>query len=148
MVAGANEADLQRMWEYGLHVGVLRQITDDVQDFWGGKQLGGNSTPHTNLPICYTAWVLQGQERDAFMAVLEKAMKADLACLKQIREMVEVRGAREFVTIVARGQLDQAVTALRRTTRSQESLVPLCNLLEVMLPWLPSLASQDPSSIA
>jgi geranylgeranyl pyrophosphate synthase len=144
MVAGAPEADHQLMWEYGLHLGVLKQVTDDIQDFWFEDRLIVSSTYQSSLPICYTAWVLQGQDRDDFIELLAKLGKKNLSARNLIREIVEDQGAIRFAKILAKMQYDQGLHALRMAAIPNESSSPLIKLLEVTMPCPPPF--EDPKT--
>jgi len=132
VVAGAGEVDLHALWEYGLCLGVLRQVTDDEQDFWNGEQLGNSPNPLSTLSLCYTAWVLQGSERDSLIELMKRVTQKDLEADMQLRGLVESAGARQFANAVAGTQVNQAQNALQRTSHSQEKLRPLRHLLEEM----------------
>lgn len=132
IVAGAGEADLHAMWKYGLCLGVLHQVTDDEKDFWDGEQLGDSANLLSCLSLCYTAWVLKGLKRDSFLELMKRATQKNPEALKQLRGLVESTGARLFANAVAGTQTDQAQSALKKTSISQETLLPLRHLLEVM----------------
>lgn len=142
VIAGAGEDDLNAIWVYGLHLGVLRQVTDDVRDFWNGEKLEISSNPLSCLPLCYAEWVLQNQERESFVKLLDKANQKDLEALTQLREFVEGLGAKLFANSVAGIQVDQALKALQMMNASQQTILPLWNILEVMTSCLHPHESQ------
>lgn len=145
VIAGAGEDDLHAMWAYGLHLGVLRQVTDDIQDFWNGEKLEISSNPLSCLPLCYAEWVFQNQERESFIKLLDKTNQKDFAAFIQLREFVEERGAKLFANAVAGTQVDQALKAIQIMSLSQQTMLPLWNILEAMTSCLHSYESQKSS---
>lgn len=139
LVAGVEETDLQSMWDFGFHLGILRQVTDDIQDFWNEDWQEMLAHPHSSLPVCYTAWVLHGQEKANFIQLLEQGDLEYCDKAAQIRRMADGNGARQFTCAVSRMQEDLAENALQKTTRPGWSTQSLRNLLKVMMPCLPPL---------
>lgn len=132
MVAGASEVDLQAMWMYGFNLGIIRQVTDDIQDIWNGVQVGLPAKSLSCLPFCYISWVLQGSERDNFIKLLSKMDQKDFETISRLREVIDGSGTEFFVNAVVEIHVNQALKALQGTGLSQESLFPLRRLLDVI----------------
>ena len=98
IVAGANEADIQSLKNFGFNMGIAFQIVDDVFDYTStveksGKPIGSDLREgKITLPLIYTLAYLEKQERDR-MEDMFKNGKASEKDYLRIIEIVKDNGA-------------------------------------------------------
>ena len=98
IVAGANEADIQSLKNFGLNMGIAFQIVDDVFDYTStveksGKPIGNDLREgKITLPLIYTIAYLEEEERDR-MEDMFKNGKASEKDYLRIIEFVQDNGA-------------------------------------------------------
>lgn len=115
LLAGAPPATVQALDAYGTHLGIAFQAVDDLLGIWGepsvtGKPVGSDLLGgKKSLPVA-VAMAAGGADADELQALLAGEMTdADVA---RATRLVERCGAREAVTALADGHLDQALDAL------------------------------------
>lgn len=118
-IAGANPAQQEALYQYGLHIGLAFQIQDDILDVFGdpktfGKALGGDICSNKKTILLLTA--LETQDAESKAELLQWLMTTDrndekIAAVTAIYERLGVRGACEAVmeqhTALALEQLDK-----------------------------------------
>jgi octaprenyl-diphosphate synthase len=98
IVAGANEADIQSLKNFGLNMGIAFQIVDDVFDYTSTVEKSGKPTGNDlregkiTLPLIYTIAYLEEEERDR-MEDMFKNGKASEKDYLRIIEFVQDNGA-------------------------------------------------------
>ena len=96
-LAGANEKQIKAAFEYGLHLGLAFQMTDDLLDVTGDAALLGKNTG-MDAALDKMTWValrgVEGTEQDA-------AEQVDLA----VKAIDQLPWEHEFFTELARGTL-------------------------------------------
>ena len=98
IVAGANEADIQALKNFGLNMGIAFQIVDDVFDYTSTVEKSGKPTGNDlregkiTLPLIYTIAYLEEEERDR-MEDMFKNGKASEKDYLRIIEFVQDNGA-------------------------------------------------------
>ena len=98
IVAGANEADIQSLKNFGLNMGIAFQIVDDVFDYTSTVEESGKPTGNDlregkiTLPLIYTIAYLEEEERDR-MEDMFKNGKASEKDYLRIIEFVQDNGA-------------------------------------------------------
>jgi geranylgeranyl diphosphate synthase type I len=122
ILAGAPEATVEALAEFGSHVGTAFQAVDDVLGIWGetartGKPVGSDLSQHKKtLPVSIA---LARADRRA--PELRRLLEGDLspADVARARALIEECGAREETIALADAHLEMALSALDRV-----SLVP------------------------
>lgn len=118
-VAGANAAQQEALYQYGLHIGLAFQIQDDILDVYGdpktfGKAIGGDICCNKKTFLLITALENADAERKA--ELLQWLMTTDrneekIAAVTSIYNHLNVRSAGEAVmeqhTAAALAQLDK-----------------------------------------
>ena len=105
-LAGANEAQQEALYQFGLTVGVAFQIQDDILDVWGdpktfGKAVGGDISCNKKTYVYLTAQQLADAElaeelQQWYGSVLDDNTEK-IAAVKGIFEQLNVRAACEAV---------------------------------------------------
>lgn len=109
-IAGANEAQQQSLYEFGIYVGLAFQIQDDILDVWGdpatfGKAVGGDISCNKKTFVYLQAMGLLGGEvmrrevielKEWYSQILKDNTKK-IAAVKEIFEHLGVRATCEKV---------------------------------------------------
>lgn len=118
-IAGANEKELEALYQYGLHIGLAFQIQDDILDVYGdpktfGKAVGGDICCNKKTFLLLTA--LENADAQSKAELLEWLLVTDrneekIAAVKAIYDHLGVRNAGEAEmekhTALALEQLDR-----------------------------------------
>ena len=105
-IAGANEAQQEALYQFGINVGLAFQIQDDILDVWGdpktfGKAVGGDISCNKKTYVYLTAQQLADAElaeelHQWYGSVLDDNTEK-IAAVKGIFEQLNVRAACEAV---------------------------------------------------
>lgn len=105
-LAGANEAQQEALYQFGINVGLAFQIQDDILDVWGdpktfGKAVGGDISYNKKTYVYLTAQKLADDElteelHQWYGSVLDDNTEK-IAAVKGIFEQLNVRAACEAV---------------------------------------------------
>ena len=105
-LAGANEAQQEALYQFGINVGLAFQIQDDILDVWGdpktfGKAVGGDISCNKKTYVYLTAQQLADDElaeelHQWYGSVLDDNTEK-IAAVKGIFEQLNVRAACEAV---------------------------------------------------
>lgn len=105
-LAGANEAQQEALYQFGINVGLAFQIQDDILDVWGdpktfGKAVGGDISCNKKTYVYLTAQKLADDElaeelHQWYGSVLDDDTEK-IAAVKGIFEQLNVRAACEAV---------------------------------------------------
>ena len=105
-LAGANEAQQEALYQFGINVGLAFQIQDDILDVWGdpktfGKAVGGDISCNKKTYVYLTAQQLADEElaeelHQWYGSVLDDNTEK-IAAVKGIFEQLNVRAACEAV---------------------------------------------------
>lgn len=118
-IAGANEAQQEALYQYGLHIGLAFQIQDDILDVYGdpktfGKAIGGDICCNKKTILLLTA--METTDAESKAELLQWMMASDcneqkIAAVTEIYNRLGVREACEAVmeqhTSLALAQLDR-----------------------------------------
>lgn len=113
-LATAESRRLEAYASYGRHLGLLVQITDDLEDVSPPKDTGvhGQRRPFArSLPVIYALEVFPSQQAKQLQGCLQDApLNAEAA--QQALDLVDQSGAAEYVTVVIEQHKSQALQAL------------------------------------
>jgi len=118
-IAGANETQLQALYQYGLHIGLAFQIQDDILDVYGdpktfGKAIGGDICCNKRTILLLMA--LETADAESKAELLQWLMATDrneekIAAVTKIYNRLNVRESAEAImeehTAQALAQLDK-----------------------------------------
>ncbi len=122
ILAGASEATVEALAEFGSHVGTAFQAVDDLLGIWGepshtGKPVGSDLLQHKKTLPVSIALTRAGEELPELLHLLEGDLSP--ADVKRARVLMEDCGARDATATLADEYLELALAALDRV-----SLVP------------------------
>ena len=128
ILAGAPDAAVRALHDFGLHLGLAFQAVDDLLGIWGdplttGKPSGNDLRQRKkSLPVV-AALAAAGPEADELRSLLLGEPGETLGPLQadevaRARYLVEACGGREWTTVRAKANLDSALGALERVRLS------------------------------
>jgi geranylgeranyl diphosphate synthase type I len=123
ILAGAPEATVDALDEFGSHVGTAFQAVDDVLGIWGetgrtGKPVGTDLTQHKKTLPVTIALARAGAGRSELSHLLEGDVSA--SDLVRARDLIEDSGALEATVALADAHLMAALAALERVSLRPE----------------------------
>ncbi len=130
ILAGAPEATVGALRDYGRHLGLAFQAIDDLLGIWGdpertGKPAGGDLRQRKKSMPVVSALAAGGAEADELRALIlgpedsdEPLAPLEADQVERARYLVEACGGREWTTVRAKANLDAALGALERVRLS------------------------------
>ncbi|MFN7223848.1 MAG: polyprenyl synthetase family protein [Paracoccaceae bacterium] len=117
VIAGASEAQVRALYDYGDALGIAFQIVDDLLDYGGSDSVIGKNTGDDfrerklTLPVIKAVAQATASERDFWVRVIEKGHQVD-GDLDQARKIMAGHGAMESARQDALGWAAKARAAL------------------------------------
>lgn len=143
MVAGAQEAIVSNIRNFGLHFGVLLQIADDFNDFWGRENPRDLRAGRITLPIRYMLFVSDEANRRLMIDLFERSVLGDQNAQEGLKRSSIELGAQKYLLAVAWIELQKARNALTLACPSGERTTKLTELLHKVFPALPAIDKID-----
>lgn len=127
ILAGADDAVVDGLAEYGAHMGVAFQAVDDLLGIWGdpertGKPAGADLRERKkSVPVVVA--LNSGTSAAEELAELYAGPELDAEGVDAARALVEAGGGRDETQALARTHYDLAVSALDSVSNSEEVVV-------------------------
>jgi geranylgeranyl diphosphate synthase type I len=117
ILAGAPDATVAALAEFGSHVGTAFQAVDDLLGIWGepahtGKPVGSDLVQHKKTLPVSIALARAGQNRSELLRLLEGDLSP--ADVERARTLIEECGARDATVVMADEYLELGLAALER----------------------------------
>ena len=140
-IAGANEAQQQSLYEFGIYIGLAFQIQDDILDVWGdpvtfGKAVGGDISCNKKTFVYLQAMRLLGGEtmRREVIELKEwysQILKDNTKKITAVKEIFEHLGVRATCEKVVEDYTQKALALLNQLPQNTatEQLRQLANKL-------------------
>lgn len=133
LLNNAKKAQLDALTLYGLNLGIIFQIVDDLLDYHGdpaktGKNIGDDLTEgKPTLPLIYV--MRHGSTAEAEL-IRDAISNKDASQLLQIAAIVKKSGALEYIEQRANALRDEAIQALEQLSESKykQALIKLAEL--------------------
>ena len=122
VLAGAPEANVEALGDFGLHLGIAFQAVDDVLGIWGdtsvtGKPVGNDLRRHKkSLPVCIA--VAQKAYRSSKLSSLLDGHDLGDEEVVEASALLDECGARRATMTIAEEHLLRALSSLQRATIS------------------------------
>ena len=118
-IAGANEAQQEALYQYGLNIGLAFQIQDDILDVYGdpksfGKAIGGDICANKKTILLLTALEMADAESKAELLQWMMTTDRDAEKIKAVTELCDRLGVREEAESVMEEHTALALAALDR----------------------------------
>ncbi len=134
ILAGASEARLAALQEFGVGLGMAFQMQDDLLGLWGNPEQTGKPVGSDLRNRKKTLPILHGMARSAdFMALLTTTSAIDDADIVRGLALLEVIGSREYVQAQALAHHQAALDALERSQGVGEAQAALYALAEQLM---------------
>jgi geranylgeranyl diphosphate synthase type I len=134
LAAGADEGTFNGLAAYGESLGMAFQIQDDALGIWGDPAVTGKSAASDLLARKKSLPVLFGLRESAEFRELWRGVDPDEAQVAAMASLLEVCGAREYVTAQAEGYTRQAFEHLADVfSEKNEDAIALAVLTERLL---------------
>lgn len=136
LIGGASKEDADRMYEFGLMLGVAFQIEDDYLDTFGsadtfGKPIGGDINNNKKTFLMVKALASGGSNADALKAALK--MPAGPTKVKTVTRIYEAMGMPAISRTEASSYSSKALAAIKKTSLSDEAKDSFRKLLEKLV---------------
>lgn len=133
MIGGASEKDAEKMYEFGMMLGVAFQIQDDWLDVFGdsttfGKPVGGDINNNKKSFLMLSGLNAGGAESEALREAIN--LPAGPTKVKVVTRLYEKMGLSELCKKEIGRYSAKALTALKATDMSEESKEPFRKLVE------------------
>ena len=95
--AGANEEDVKRMYEFGLHVGLAFQIKDDLLDYGFGEKIGKPigidiKERKLTLPLIVALRNAEPAERKELLSIIKKHNTDGVRVKQLVKRVIDLGG--------------------------------------------------------
>lgn len=95
--AGANEQDVKRMYEFGLHVGLAFQIKDDLLDYGFGEKIGKPigidiKERKLTLPLIVALRNAEPAERKELLSIIKKHNTDGVKVKQLVKRVIDLGG--------------------------------------------------------
>lgn len=136
LIGGASDDDADRMYEFGVMLGVAFQIEDDYLDTFGnadtfGKQIGGDINNNKKTFLMVKALSSGGANADALRAALR--MPAGPTKVKTVTRIYEAMGMPAVSKAEVAAYSSKALAAIKRTSLSDEAREAYRKLIEKLI---------------
>lgn len=118
IIGGAGAMDAEKIYSFGLNLGMAFQVQDDLLDTYGdpkifGKNIGGDIIANKKTVLLIKALELaSGEKRNRLQALLAGKNIDPLVKVESVKEIYDDLGIREFVEELANGYLDLAFKSI------------------------------------
>lgn len=136
LIGGASDDDADRMYEFGVMLGVAFQIEDDYLDTFGnadtfGKQIGGDINNNKKTFLMVKALSSGGANADALRAALR--MPTGPTKVKTVTRIYEAMGMPAVSKAEVAAYSSKALAAIKRTSLSDEAREAYRKLIEKLI---------------
>ena len=143
MVGGAQESVASTFREFGVHLGILLQISDDFCDFWSRDNPKDLRSGRITLPTNYMLVMSAGAERAQIIDLVQRSGLGDRDAQERLlRSSIEL-GAQKYALALAWIERQNAYNALKRACLNGNRALGLTALLNEVFPALPEIEKND-----
>lgn len=137
ILGGANNQDAQRLYDFGINIGISFQVQDDLLDTYGeqasvGKMIGGD-IQQKKKTILYLTTLLHSGDKSLYFKELYNSDVAIEKKLPQVKSIMDSCAIQEKMTNLKKQYLDKALQSLEEVTTlnhaGKKELVELSNFI-------------------
>ncbi len=134
LVAGADAMTQQCLHQFGLHLGILLQVVDDLKDVFFDSRTSNWACGNFCLPVCYARFVAEGETSERLEIALQQAAQGDSTSQVLARSLMVKLGAQRYALVAAQVQYRHALAVLEHTKCDSIACGRLVALLNQILP--------------
>ena len=136
LIGGASKEDAEKMYEFGIMLGVAFQIEDDYLDTFGhaetfGKPIGGDINNNKKTFLMVKALASGGPNADALKAAMK--MAAGPTKVKTVTRIYEAMGMPAISKAEVAAYSSKALAAIKKTSLSDEKRESFRKLIEKLI---------------
>ncbi|MDE7408506.1 MAG: polyprenyl synthetase family protein [Muribaculaceae bacterium] len=136
LIGGASSEDADRMYDFGMMLGVAFQIEDDYLDTFGnadtfGKPIGGDINNNKKTFLMVKAIAMGGPNADALKAALR--MPAGPTKVKTVTRIYEAMGMPAVSKAEVAAYSSKALAAIKKTSLSDEAREAFRKLIDKLI---------------
>lgn len=136
LIGGASSEDADRMYDFGVMLGVAFQIEDDYLDTFGnadtfGKPIGGDINNNKKTFLMVKAIAMGGPNADALKAAL--SMPAGPTKVKTVTRIYEAMGMPAVSKTEVAAYSSKALAAIKKTSLSDEAREAFRKLIDKLI---------------
>jgi len=136
IIGGASEADADKMYEFGVNLGIAFQIQDDWLDTFGdaatfGKPIGGDINNGKKTFLYVAAMSCEGSDGDALRAAI--SLPAGDTKVKAVRALYEKAGLEELCRKTVGSYMKKATSAIKSVKFSDDDREAFRKLAEKLV---------------
>ena len=140
IAAGAGEDEEQKLWDFGLALGIAYQQCDDTVGIWGTAEMTGKH-PHGDvrekkktLPVLYTARTLTGSDQEEFVGLYQPGGSMSEAEVSKAIALMNSVGAYKYARARVDEEMEKALAAARALKIPESGTKTLTDLTVALLP--------------
>lgn len=136
LIGGASKEDAERMYEFGVMLGVAFQIEDDYLDTFGnadtfGKPIGGDINNNKKTFLMVKALSMGGANAEALKVAMK--MSAGPTKVKAVTRIYEAMGMQAVSKAEAAAYSSKALTAIKKCSLSDDAREAYKKLIEKLV---------------
>ena len=135
LVGEGTSSQVERLSEFGQHLGVLTQIADDIADIWQASGHSDLAAGRETLPVLYALTVSSPAVRGQLRRLLDLAPQ-DAGAASQARQMLADQGALHAMVFEAEVRRQHARSALRMVDANSPAKDQLLGLVDQAMAWM------------
>jgi len=133
LIAGAQDAQRERLRAFGRHLGLAFQMQDDILGIWGDSDATGKPVGADIVRRKKTLPLLHGLENSPALRSLMERDALSAAEVRQARELLARAGSRDYSQRLARQHHHKALAALQRAELQPHATCALRELSNQLL---------------
>ena len=140
MVAGQDEAEIERLVSYARNLGLAYQICDDVVSIWAGSETTGKQSygdikeRKKTLPILHAYQTLTPGDKQALEQIFNGAGEVSNADCEQVIALLNAADTKQVMEAVIAKHAMEAKAAAQQLSLTPEQRETLCALVDSLLP--------------
>jgi geranylgeranyl pyrophosphate synthase len=135
LVGGGAPEQVERLDEFGRHLGVLTQIADDAADIWQTTNGGDLAAGRRTLPVEYALAVAAPADRAELQRRLDRARR-DPAAVMEAQHMLVDLGALHALILETESRRQKALSCLLAVGDRSPARAQLLELVERASGWM------------
>jgi geranylgeranyl pyrophosphate synthase len=139
IVSGVSDDEKEKLWQYGLNLGLAFQMQDDWNSIWandeetGKRKSGDIYEQKKTLPVLYAYEELEGDKKDRLVSLYKKNGGLDDQEVKEVIELLNGIGAKEYFEKVIVDYGNSAKDVVESLSVSDESKETLKEVVKALI---------------